>query len=291
VPSSRETDSETPHPGEAAAARRPWYRRPRRVIPLAVVGVLLVAGGIAFAVAWSQRGAREASLEQAVEKFRGEHQASSAGFLSPATGVYRYHGNGDEKLSVLGTTQHWGPSLPSTVTRDRGCWTFHLEYSTHHWQDWNFCPQTGALQEVGGQTFQAFDFVATTLTDTNVFTCSPPGDTIRLAATTGQHWTQSCSGHSTSRGTTVTSAGTNTFLGLAMVDVGGTQVPAYHYRVDRGVTGSQTGSERSQFWYSARDGLPLRIERSVRVESPSPIGAVVYTEQGNCVLTSLEPAR
>jgi hypothetical protein len=68
-------------------------------------------------------------------------------------------------------------------------------------------------------------------------------------------------------------------------------VPAYHYRVERTLSGSQTGSERYDMWYSVLDGLPVKTDRQVVVHSPSPIGTVTYTEQGNYTLTSLTPQR
>jgi hypothetical protein len=42
-------------------------------------------------------------------------------------------------------------------------------------------------------------------------------------------------------------------------------------------------------WYSVLNGLPLKTDRRVTVESPSPIGAVTYTERGTYTLISLTP--
>lgn len=259
-----------------------------------VVAIVLVLAGVgaAFAVAWSHRGAEQASLSDAVEQFRQQDQDGGAGFLRPAVGVYTYRGTGTEKLSVLGTTQHWGPDLPGTVSHTaNGCWTFRIEYSTHHRQDWDYCPHGTTLQETGGRTFQSFSFVAATLEDLEVFTCDPPVDAIRLEARPGEHWRQACEGHSPSRGTSVSSTGTNTFVGLANVRVGGAQVPAYHYRILRRLSGSQTGTEEMEMWFSASDGMPVRVTRDIDVDTPSPIGAVTYTEHGRFVLTSLDAQR
>lgn len=276
---------------QAEPAHRRWYRRPRRVSLIVVLLVVLV-GGVAFGILWSRRGAHEASLQSAVDKFRKQGQTGDAAFLRPAVGVYTYEGTGTEKLSVLATTQHWGPRLPATVTRGaKDCWTLRVEYSTNHYQEWDECPTKDALQETGGRTYQSFDFVAAHISDLNEFKCTPRGDTIRVKAQPGQRWRVSCDGHSTSRGTTVTSAGTNTYVGPTTITIGGTRVPAYHYRLDRTLTGSQTGSDHTDMWYSARDGLPLRARREVRVESPSPVGAIVYNERGDFTLSSLSPKR
>ena len=96
---------------------------------------------------------------------------------------------------------------------------------------------------------------------------------------------------STTQKTTFRAVGSDTFVASEKVRVGSDLVPAYHYRVERTVSGSQTGSERDDVWYSVLDGLPIRSVRSVVVHSPSPIGTVTYTEQGSYGLTSLVPRR
>lgn len=101
----------------------------------------------------------------------------------------------------------------------------------------------------------------------------------------------SCVGGSESRGTSVTSAGTRTFVGLEELEVAGDAVPTYHYRDERTLTGDQSGTEQAEIWYSAHDGLPVRIERTVDVDTPSPFGDITYTETGTLTLTSLEPRR
>lgn len=249
-------------------------------------------GGVAFAIAWTQRGAEQASVEEAVEGLDGGAADTKTGFLRPAGGVYVYEGSGTEQLSLLSTGQTWGPRLPGTVTRaDDGCWTFRIDYSTNHRQWTDYCPRGRVLEEDGGRTFQSFDFVVSTIDDRNVFVCDPPGEAIRVDAEPGSSWPQSCVGRSPARRTEVTSSGTNTFVGIESVEVEGKAVRAYRYRADRTLSGDQTGAETTETWFRVPDGLPLRATRSVRVESPSPIGAVTYTEEGTYTLTSLAPRR
>ena len=282
------------------AARR-WYRRPRWIVLMAV-GAVLLAGGAFFAVAWSKRGAEEASVDEAVARFRedggadGDDADANGGgedaLVRPDAGVYTYEGTGTEKLSLLSTGQEWGPNLPATVTHgEEGCWAFKIEYSTNHWQEWTYCLADDGLQEDGGRSFQSFDFVAFTVDDLQVFTCEPRGDTLRLDADAGDSFEQSCDGASEERGTHVNSAGSNTFVGKETVEVGGVEVDAYHYRSERSITGDQHGEEAFDTWYAADDGLPLKMERTVRVKSPSPLGEVVYKERGSFSLTSLEARR
>ena len=270
-----------------APRRRRW---PWVVLGVAIVLVVTVGGAVVLL--WGGRGAEEASVEKAVRRFRDNRDTGESGLLAPEPGVYTYRGGGIERLSVLDANQRWGPRLPVTVTAtDPGCWTFRVEYSTNHVQETFYCARDRVLEETGGRTEQRFNFGAFAVDDTQVFTCRPPGQTIRVAANQNDSWQQSCRGRSVERGTTLTSAGTNTFLGRERVRVGGSPVEADHYRVDRTLSGDQTGTERNEFWYAVRSGLPLRIRRDVRVESPSPLGAVLYTERGTLTVASLTPTR
>lgn len=270
-----------------------WYRRPRTIALLAV-GVVLAVGAIAFAIAWSNRGGKEVSTRDVVERYRTDRGAGdgSGGFLRPEAGVYQYLASGTERLSLGSTEQQWGPTMPATVThRGNGCWSLRIEYSTNHWQEQRYCPDDTALLDVGGKVFQKFDFTAFSVTDTSVFTCDPPSPVVRVDAVPGAGWSASCTGRSTERDTQVTSAGTNTFVGTEDVEIDGTPVRAFHYRLQRTLSGDQTGTEDTHDWYSATNGLLLRSTRSTRVASPSPIGDVTYTEEGEFHLRSLVPRR
>ena len=263
-----------------------------RVVIAGTLAVLLLGAITAFVVAWSQRGAEQASVEEAVNELDARDREGEAAFLRPAPGVYVYEGAGTEQLSVLGTSQSWGPEMPGLVQRQgNGCWTFKIEYNTNHWQETTYCPNGEELEELGGRTFQTFDFVVTAVSDTTIFTCDPPGDTIRTVAEPNDEWRQSCDGKSPERGTRVTAAGTNTFVGRETLDVDGTSVSVYRYRYHRTLSGDQSGDDDFEMWFRVRDGLPVRFEHDVKVKSPSPVGDVTYTEQGSFLLTSVEPRR
>jgi len=286
------TGEPTTTTGDTGGAGRPWYRRPPRVVPLAVLLVLLVAGGARLAVAWINRGAEEASTRDVIERYRREAGggAGTSGFLRPARGVYTYRASGTERLSILGTAQQWGPTMPATLTTGAdGCWTLRIDYSTNHWQEEDYCPSGNRLLDEGGRGYQSFDFGAAKIGDTTVFTCDPPGEVIRVDARPGESWPQSCEGRSQGSGTTVRSAGTNTFVGIEELVIGGRKVPALHYRQRRTLSGDQTGTEDTHSWYAVGDAMLLRATHDTTVRSPSPIGEVTYTEQGEFRLTSLRP--
>ncbi|MFM8303042.1 MAG: hypothetical protein ACKOA9_01900 [Actinomycetota bacterium] len=267
-------------------------RRRRWIIAGVVVGAL-GAGMIAFAIAWSNRGAEPVATRDVVERYRsGSRGDESGGFLRPDAGVYRYVASGSERLSLGGTEQQWGPVMPATVRhRADGCWSLRIDFSTNHWRSQRYCPGIDALLDVGGTVFQRFDFVAFSATDTSVFSCDPPSVVIRVAAAPGDSWAASCTGRSTERSTRVESTGTNTFVGVEDLDVGGRVVPAYHYRLQRTLAGDQTGTEDTHEWYATATGLLLRATHDSRVASPSPFGDVVYTEVGEFRLRSTRPRR
>lgn len=274
-------------------ATTPWYRRPRWLV-LIGVAVVLVAAAIAFAIAWSNRGAEEVATRDVVERYRKDNRAGdgTGGFLRPEAGVYEYRAAGTERLSIGSTEQQWGPTMPATVEhRSNGCWSLRIEYSTNHWQEQRYCPDDETLLDVGGTVFQKFEFVAFSVTDKSIFTCDPPSVVIRVEAVPGDSWSASCTGKSTQRDTRVTSAGTNTFVGIDDIEVDGETVRAFHYRLQRTLSGDQTGTEDTHDWYSTTNGLLLRSTRNTRVASPSPIGDVVYTEEGEFHLTSVTPRR
>jgi hypothetical protein len=268
---------------------------PRRVLLLvaAAIVVVLGAGGIWFGSRWIGRGPDEASVSEAVDRFRSSSTvAEVAGALVPPAGVYTFSGSGEEHVSFLSTSQPEGPTLPGTVTHGAaGCWTFAIEYNTFHRQSWEWCEQDGKLVERGGTTDQQFDFVAFKVDETSQVTCDPPFVALDLVAKPGDTTRVQCKGRSETTGTELTSNGTSRFVGRESLEIAGTSVPALHYEIHRTITGDQTGEEDTEMWFSVADGMPVRNEREIRVVSPAPapLDSVTYTERGEWQLDSLAP--
>ncbi len=276
----------------APETRRPWYRR-RATRVLAAVGVLVVAGGSVAAYRWSQRGAGEASAKDAIARYRREAGANpDAGFLRPAAGVYAYQAKGTERISFLGTSQQWGPSMPATVVDGGGgCWTLRIDFNTHHWQEQRYCPSGRRLLDPSERVFQSFDLGVAHVSDTTFITCDPPSEAIRLDAQPGDSWPASCTGRNADGSTTVRSTGTNTFVDIEQLRIGGETVPALHYRQRRTLSGDQKGSDDTHLWFGVLDGMVLRSTHDTRATSPSPVGDVEYVERGEFELTSRKPRR
>jgi hypothetical protein len=282
-------------PAEPVPARTPRRRRRRRwLVVAAVFAALLLGVGSCAVVRWQSRGPDEASVSDALGRFRASSTTVVAESVQgrPAAGVYTYAGTGEEELSFAGTHQAEGPSIPGTVTYgDDDCWTFQIDYNTFHRQTWDWCARDGRMVELGGTTQQKFDFVAFKVDEHSTFSCDPPFVVVDPRAEPGDTVAVSCRGHSETTDSDMLSSGTNRFAGRETIDVGGRPVDAVHYIAERTMSGDQTGTEHSEMWFAADTGLPLRNERTITVVSPapSPLDSVTYTEHGSWALQSLTP--
>ena len=259
----------------------------RRNVVLGCLAIVVVAFGGWFAVRWSSGGARQADVDSARSRLGGATTVPSVrGELRPAQGLYRYRGSGTDQLVTPPKEQAEGPEMPATVRQQsNGCWTFRIDYSTNHWQSWDYCPRAGGLDEMGGQTYQRWDFVVFVNESTSTFACDS-SVTIGATQSPGDHWQQSCASTGTPA---ATSAGPYTFVGTEQLDIGGQTVMALHYHRERTMTGDQTGTEAAEVWFSADNGLPLRNRRRIEVDTATAIGSVHYVEDANFELESLVP--
>jgi len=294
------------------ATREPARRRHRALIIGSIVGVVLIAGAVMFVVLWNRGSARPVTMEEARSRAGTQvvvpsadtqplQPAPGAGApvtdqstdpepLRPAPGVYRYVGEGTERLDKPPLTQAQGPEIPGTVTHlEGGCWSLRVDYSTNHWQSWDYCPAGSGLTENAGAFFQRLDLVVAKVDTSSSYTCDPPVDAIRETQRAGDQWMQECRGTSTGSDGEVISSGPYTYVGPELLDIAGTEVAALHYHRLRNLTGGQTGTEDVNVWFDAATGLPLRNQRVITVHSSSLIGGVTYEENGSFQLASMTP--
>lgn len=299
-----EPDSSEVAAREPGRRRRHWAR-----IVAVIVGVALLAGAATFVVLWNRTSSQPVSMDEARTRAEadvpdtdqsvgavpeadvpGTDQSVGAVPFRPAAGIYRYSGEGTEHLDKPPVTQTQGPDIPGTVTHlDGQCWRLRVDYSTNHWQSWDYCPTGSGLTENTGAFFQRLDLVVTKVDTSSTYTCDPPVDTIRDTQQVGDTWMQECRGTSTGSDGEIISSGPYTYVGPERLDIGGTQVAALHYHRLRNLTGSQTGTEDVNVWFDAATGLPLRNQRAITVHSDSLIGGVTYEENGSFQLASMSP--
>ena len=271
-------------PSEVRPGARPRRRRRR----LALGGLLLAGTGAFLAGGWlSQEKARPVTVDEAAAQFERDNRAGGGPGV-PAEGVYRYTGSGTERLSVPPVAQDQGPEMPATVTHlDGDCWRFRIDYSTNHWQSWDYCATDQGLVERGGGSFQRLNLVAISVDVTTATECTE-AVAVDLSITESQALRQSCT-VSDDKAVTGASTGRNVFVGPEDAEVGGATVPVLHYRRERDLSGRQRGTEEVEAWFDAETFLPVRVERRIAIETDTPLGALAYEEQGDFHLQSIEP--
>ena len=271
-----------------------WNRllatRRRRVALGVIVAVVVALAVIAGVVIWGGSSGHEVTPDEAGKRLdTATSIAPVRGVLRPAQGVYRYRGSGTDELSTPPKQQTEGPDMPATVThRADGCWTFRIDYHSNHWQSWDYCATDGRLEEQGGSTYQRWDFGVFASETTSTFACDS-SVTIRLDAEPGDEWNQACGSVAGADSAASTSSGPYRFVGAETMTIGGEPVEALHYHRERAMAGGQRGTERSEVWFAAADGLPLRNERRIEVSTDTVIGETTYSEVADFELLSTAP--
>jgi hypothetical protein len=181
--------------------------------------------------------------------------------------------------------------MPGTVeSLDDGCWTFRIDYSSNHWQNWTYCPDGPDVAEVRGSTWQRWMIGATAITNLSTFDCDPGSVILAPDADPDDEFSASCTGTSDALAGQTVSTGPQRFVGVEELGIDGVDVSTQHFVSERTMTGAQVGTDRSDVWFDARSGLPVRNRRSVSVDTDTPVGTSTYTETGEWVLESTEPA-
>lgn len=268
---------------------RRWW-----LVAVAVVGAVVLAGiGAGLLLFFVRDEPKAKSVGERVDELAQSSTSvdAGAGTFRPPAGVYLAEGEGHEAISFPPVSQADGATMPASVEHlPEGCWRFRIDYNEAHWQDWTLCPSGAlALVETEGHTWQNWDLGATQVANLSTFSCDPPNTAFVFGADDGATWDRRCEGTNEQVDGTTTSSGTMTFEATETLKIGGEDVEALRFLREHQLSGGQTGEETVTFWVAAKDGLPLRSERDVRIDSSSPVGTITYTESGQWQLTSLTP--
>jgi hypothetical protein len=276
--------------GEWSDLPIPTTRRHRRSRWPWVLGAFLVLIGAGVAVIWlTPSRARSVTMQQAETRL-GRGGTDPQGDPRPVPGVYRYTGSGTDTLSLPPLSQPEGPTMPGTVTLEgANCWDFRIDYSTHHWETWDYCLGQGGLRETGGRLWQLWSIGPINITNMTSITCSPGTVAVPAHALRSERWAARCTGTSTAVKGQMVSAGPYEFVGTMTMSVGGTSVRAAHFLELRTDSGAQRGTERTELWLSESNGLPLRVQQDIKVTTATPFGTSHYTQAGVFALASLVP--
>jgi hypothetical protein len=291
-PSSSESSllSRTTH--KVALLRRRRHRHRLRVALIVVL--LLIVSGVGYVsvsyVFRSHPGAK--SLNSALSAYRGGKDTARSNFRyePPAQGVYALKGQGSERISFPPNSQSDGAVMPASVTYiAHGCWRWHLDYNTAHWEEYDFCPSDNQLVQTGYRNFQSWDFGTLTIKNLASFTC--PSDTVVMAENplAGQMLRWTCSGTNTSVSGKTTETVATPVVGTVALLIGKTTVKAVHEVQKLTLNGVQKGTAVENWWFSAATGLPLRVERHITILTASPLGTITYNEDGSWQMASVTP--
>jgi hypothetical protein len=273
----------------ADSGTRPHHprRRHRRWPWVLGVPVVLLAAGFLVIVLTTSR-AHEVTMAQAEQRLGG--QGKGVAGARPARGVYEYAGSGTDRLTLPPMSQSDGPTMPGTVTLSgRNCWVWRIDYSSHHWETVDYCRHGDATWETGGQIWQLWSIGPLRETNLTTMTCAPHTVSLPATAVPGQVWHERCTGTSTAVKGAMVSAGPYRFLGPRALIVGGRVVRADEFLRLRTDTGAQRGTERSELWIDAANGLPIRLRRDITVITDTPFGTSTYTQSSVFSLASLVP--
>jgi hypothetical protein len=276
------------------SALRRSNRHHRRLLLAFIVILLLIVSSVGYVtlsyVFRSHPGAK--SLSSAISTYRRGQDTtrSDLRYEPPAQGIYALKGQGSERISFPPNSQNDGAVMPASVTYTaHGCWSWHLDYNTAHWDEYDFCPSGNQLLQTGYRNFQSWDFGTLTVKNLASFTC--PSDAVVLAenpmAAQKLGWT--CSGTNTSVSGRTTERVVTPVVGTATLLIGKAKVKAVHEVEMITLSGVQKGTVVENWWFSATNGLPLRVERHITILTASPLGTITYNEDGSWQMASLTP--
>jgi len=266
-------------------------RRALRIVALiaAVLVVVLIAAVVWFFVGREQ--ASEVDTNEALEAFRSESNATASTSASrdvPAPGVYTATVTGEESIGLPGFDESYGPNSPVTVTHgDGGCFSYRVDFNSHHWRAWTFCPSptaTFALTQMDGWTARSapgFD-----LSTYNTYACTEPADFWwDDPTTTDSPRTGTCVGTNDLDDGVTDDALRIEVVGSEPLTIGGARVNAIHLRSTESFSRDQTGQEVDDWWVDADTGLPVRLT----IDSSLTGGSGDYREKADVTLTSVTP--
>lgn len=86
--------------------------------------------------------------------------------------------------------------LGTVTLQVHACWTFRVDYNSHHWETWQFCPRGHDMTERGGQTWQLWAIGPLHETNLTNLTCTVGTMWLPANATPGRSWSSACRGTS-----------------------------------------------------------------------------------------------
>ena len=268
-------------------------RRPHRgrwwkvLIGIGVVLVLLV-GGAALWFLIGREDAKQVTDQQAIEALGANGATGTDAAGRPAVGVYTATADGTESIGVPGLDEGLGPNAPVTVTHgDGGCFTYRVDFNSHHWRNWNFCPTADATFAVTG--LQSWTYRKAPGIDVDsllTYVCEEPIAFLWSGAAAGDQRSGSCTGTASDSDGVTADASSIEVLDRGTMTVGDETIEVVHLRSSDVLTDAQTGTEVDEWWLDAETGLPVKLSIDARIS----VSGSDYRETGVLTLSTLVPA-
>ncbi len=244
--------------------------------------VAAVAAGVWFFVVRSP--GTQVDLRQALRLYRHDQRdpTSARSRLLPPPGVYDYRTSGFEGLSVGGISRAFPPSSEMVVTA-ASCTTVRWVPFEQHVEGLVECADpNGAVGMASALSQEEIAGVRTTET----IRCPGNAYFVPPSPTAGERWRATC--HIGHHGV----AFSGRVLGWSSVAVGGHAQPALHLRLTLAFSGSEAGTNPTDYWVSPSNGLILREQEAVDLSQRNgPLGSVRYREEMTVAIASLDAAR
>ena len=280
-------DGLVPDPGPGEPAERSRHRLRNVLIGVAaLIVVVFVAGVLWFVVGREQ--AEELTDDQALDDFRAANSGSSEAAGRPDAGVYAATATGNESIGLPGFDEELGPNAPLTLTYgDGGCFTSRVDFNSHHWRSWTYCPSsTATFALVGLESWTQRKAPGLDLTTLSTYTCDTPLDVVWAEPTVGETRAGACTGVSDLDDAVTADRAAAEVLGLDTIEIDGRDVDVVRVRTTDEFSDAQTGTEVGEWWFDATTGLPVRFS----VDASLSGGSGDYAEDFDVTLTSLRPA-
>jgi hypothetical protein len=255
-------------------------------ITLGIVIFVGVGAGLLWVLVFRNR-AIPVTVADALRSYRQQHADPPrvADSHLPPVGVYTYDTTGFEQLSLAGSRRPW-PRVTAITVTDQGCGV-NLQWDAlaEHREDNRVCPVAGSeptlLWQSSSSTVGFFGLV------THQQLSCDPGSLLRPPTdASGQRWSFQC------RSVDDTWRVTGRTVGVVDVAVGRTQVPALHVRLDVAISGSETGTSPTDYWFALDGSEIVRVQSTTDVaQGSSPFGTVRYHDEYRLQLTSITPRR
>jgi hypothetical protein len=176
--------------------------------------------------------------------------------------------NNDAKYGPTTTVHYGDTNIPNCYDE-----TFH--YRTGYDETMRNCIDGLHVEQTSGsrsQTFLGFNATTTLTCQKDVYFTTEPAPTTFVHSCTGS------SADNKTQNSSFTTAGTYAFKEDLMMSVGGTDMLVRHFIDPREISGSQTGSNNAEWWFTAQGGLLVKFTRDIQLKYPTGFGEVTYTE-------------